>query len=168
MNPMPVRMFEACSHSEYTVLQDLIEQGHDVNHVWPGSLTLLHVAASRGDARAVEILLEAGARVDATTVEGKTALFMAAEKGFRRVIVLMHRYKADLDLSTNRGDTPLHAAMSNRHFDSACQLLWMGSNGVQRNLHGLRAEDMAPLTEQTPALIDLFRAARLRQRRVKT
>lgn len=165
MNPMPVRMFEACSHSEHEVLQSLVDQGHDVNHVWPGSLTMLHVASSRGDARTAEILLIAGANANACTAEGKTPLILAAEKGHSSLLPLLRRFKADLNVSSHRGNTALHAAISARHFECACHLLWMGARGDLRNMHGLRAEDMAPVMDQPAQLINLLRAARLRDRR---
>lgn len=165
MNPLSVRMFEACNHSEHEVLQSLIDEGQDVNHVWPGMLTMLHIAAGRGDVRTAEILLNAGANPNAITAEGKTPLILAAEQGHFALFPLLRKFKANLNASSHRGNTALHSAIANRHIDCACHLLWMGARGDIRNLHGLRAEDMMPVMEQPKQLVNLLRVARLRDRR---
>ncbi len=165
LNHQSVLLLEACSKSQHELLQSMIDGGHDVNQVWPGQLCLLHVAASRGDLKSTEILLEAKANVDAITAKGETALFLAASEGQKMVVQALHRAKADINLSNHKGNTPLHAAMAARQFDCARQLLWFGSKADPRNVHGLRAEDMAPTMSQPQDLIDLLRASRLRERR---
>lgn len=165
MNLQPVFMLEACSTSQHDVLERMITQGHDVNHVWPGHLRLLHIAASRGDVRSLELLLDAQADADAVTARGETALYLAACEGHGLVVTQLQRAGADINLSNHRGETPLHAAMATGHFSCARQLLWMGALTQCRNIHGLRAEDAAPMAHQPKELVELFRAAKLRARK---
>jgi ankyrin repeat protein len=168
MNPLnhqSVLLLEACSHSRTEEVLDMLTSGHDVNQVWPGHLRLLHVAASRGDAKMTEILIQHGADVDAANGNGETAAFLAAAEGHKTVVELLNRAKADLNASDHKGNTPLHMAMGAEHFDCARQLLWMGASARSRNVHGLRAEDMAQTMRQPQDLVDLLRATRLRENR---
>ncbi len=142
-----------------------MKEGLDVNHVWPGQLKLLHIAASRGDLRSVDLLLLGGAEIDSITGRGETALHLASAEGHKLIVQALRRVKADPSLSNHRGDTPLHVAMVNKHFDCVRQLLWLGAPTDARNLHGLRAEDMVPTLDQPDDLVELFRATRLRERR---
>lgn len=163
----PVLMLEACSASRHDELQRLIQLGHNVDHVWPGRLRLLHIAASRGDVRSVEMLLAAGAEVDAVTAKGETAMYLSAAEGHRLVLIALHRAKACFDIGNHRGNTPLHVSMAGNHHECARQLLWFGARTDCRNVHSLRAEDMIPVMRQPKDLVDLFRAIRIRQRTIK-
>lgn len=159
-------MLEACSGSHHDVLERMILEGHDVNQFWPGHLTLLHVAASRSDVRSLEILINAGADVDALTARGECALHLACQHGYRLIVKALHQAKADIDIGNNKGETPLHVCVANSQYDCAKQLLWYGAQADARNIHGLRADDMMPTMSQPQDLTELFRATRLRQKKI--
>lgn len=166
MNHEPVLMFEACLTSQHEALERMIAQGQSVNHPLPGQLRLLHIAVSRGDEIAVTLILAQNPDVDAISSKGETALYMAATSGNRNIVTLLQRAHANINLSNNRGETPLYAAMANRHYECARLLLWIGALTDIRNIHGLRAEDASPVMDQPSDLIDLLRAAKMRERRI--
>lgn len=165
MNAPPVLLLDACCHARHREIEYLLSQGADVHHVWPGGLRLVHVAASRGDVATLKLVLAAGADCNAIDGKGEAPLHLAVAEGHLGVLQVLKQAGADLDQTSYRGNTPLHVAMDRRQFEAARHLLWFGARTSHRNLHGLTCEDMVPVLDQPNDLVDLFRAARLRNRR---
>lgn len=68
--------------------------------------TLLHLAASRGDAWEAEVLLAHGAAPNATGDMGNSALHYAAMNGHSALVVLLLRHGADTAVRNEFGLTP--------------------------------------------------------------
>lgn len=79
-------------------------------HGW----TLLHMAASGGNAGMAELLLERGVDVDMPNAQGKTALHYAAGKGHTAVVDKLIHYGAEVNVQYN-GKTPLDLAKRAGH-----------------------------------------------------
>jgi len=80
-------------------------------HAW----TLLHMAASGGNARLVDLLLRSGSQVNPQNIYGKTALHYASLKGHVQIVALLLEKNADLSILFE-GKTALeHASENNQH-----------------------------------------------------
>ncbi len=69
--------------------------------------TPLHIAAIRGDTRAICLLLGLGADINAAGERGYTALHYAVEQKHPEVVSLLLEHGADSSLRSEFGDTPL-------------------------------------------------------------
>lgn len=83
------------------VLRLLVEVGAGLDWTSPGGLTLLHVAAERGNPRVAAELIEAGLSVAETNEFGLTPLHMAARDGHAAVVQTLLEKGAD-PLATSR------------------------------------------------------------------
>src|SRR5262249_37930567 len=72
--------------------------------------TLLHLAASAGQTKAVAFLLEHGAKVDATEDSGYTPLHLACGQGHEGAVRELLAKKADTQAKTRYSLQPLHLA----------------------------------------------------------
>jgi ankyrin repeat protein len=76
-----------------------------------GEATLLHSAASRGNAELAEWLVEHGAAVDGRANGEETPLHWAARHGQSEVADSLLRRGADVNAASQRGETPLQSAI---------------------------------------------------------
>ncbi len=76
----------------------------------PERLSVLHLAARRGDLAIVELLLGAGANVDKRAHDGSTALHEAALGGHLEIARLLVAFGAETRATTNSGYSVLEAA----------------------------------------------------------
>mmetsp|Transcript_42947 Transcript_42947/g.107476 ORF Transcript_42947/g.107476 Transcript_42947/m.107476 type:complete len:205 (+) Transcript_42947:550-1164(+) len=84
----------------------------------------LHLAAVRGEGRAVRELLERGrADVDARDFDGRTAMHLAAMKGRADTAGLLLAGGADRAARSRTGSTPLICAAQRGHYECAKVLL---------------------------------------------
>lgn len=91
-------------------LQQLIEEGADVNGRDSLGVSSLEWAAMYGHPEAVALLVENGADVNARNRQGSTPLHAAACFGRTAAAEKLIELGADPDVANDRGDTPLHAA----------------------------------------------------------
>lgn len=119
----------------WAVVKKLIESGADPNTKLAQipdqsdpQQTLLHVAAFRGDLRAIQFLLDKGADVNAKAADGHTPLHLAAVANHVDVIKLLLEYHADVNAADQYGDTPLHFAAMARSLEAAKALIDAGAN----------------------------------------
>lgn len=80
-------------------------------HAW----TLLHMAASGGNARLVDLLLRHGSQVNAQNIFGKTALHYAALKGHVQIVGLLLDSNADLSILFEGKSALQHASENDQH-----------------------------------------------------
>ena len=72
----------------------------------PGGDTCLHIAAHRGNYRAVELLLKAGLDVNSKGEMGCTPLHYAKMKGHKNVVQLLLSHGASTSIKNEFGELP--------------------------------------------------------------
>jgi ankyrin repeat protein len=96
----------------------------DVRNKSADGTTPLHLASSRGDARAVELLLAAGADVNAASTSGITPLGAACHRCHEKIIAMLLAHGASPLVQDASNGTPLHyVAISSRYSTGALDLL---------------------------------------------
>ncbi|XP_042615657.1 protein phosphatase 1 regulatory inhibitor subunit 16B [Cyprinus carpio] len=88
-------------------IQNLLQDGADVNQHDSQGATLLHIAAANGYAQAAEVLMEGGARTDMKDSDGWTPLHAAACWGQVHVAELLVSHGANLNAKTYMEETPI-------------------------------------------------------------
>ncbi|XP_052428990.1 protein phosphatase 1 regulatory inhibitor subunit 16B-like, partial [Carassius gibelio] len=88
-------------------VQNLLQDGADVNQHDSQGATLLHIAAANGYAQAAEMLMEGGARTDMKDSDGWTPLHAAACWGQVHVAELLVSHGASLNAKTYMEETPI-------------------------------------------------------------
>ncbi|XP_042614975.1 protein phosphatase 1 regulatory inhibitor subunit 16B-like [Cyprinus carpio] len=88
-------------------IQNLLQDGADVNRHDSQGATLLHIAAANGFAQAAEMLLEGGARTEMRDSDGWTPLHAAACWGQVHVAELLVSHGANLNTKTHMEETPI-------------------------------------------------------------
>lgn len=121
---MSAALAVACKNNDDGILELLLAHGAKptmtVSRLFTGlsvcgaSPTLLHSAASRGNARMVVMLIEAGVDVNQTDSNGNTALHAASTAEVADALV---RLGADVDALNNKQESPLYAACFNQRQD---------------------------------------------------
>lgn len=113
------------------VIPILLKVTDDINgSAGPDSMSLLYLAAGKGQIAAIRLLLKHGADIDAViNKNGQTALCTAAAVGHLDAIKLLLEDGAMIDgLATNKnGQTALHAAAAGGHLDAIRLLLDSGA-----------------------------------------
>ena len=77
-------------------VQQLLEEGHDINHSDSRGFTPLILASYFNQDAIVQALLAQGAEIDKVDSAGHTALLGAAFKGYKDVMSILLSYKACL------------------------------------------------------------------------
>jgi ankyrin repeat protein len=162
---LPVTLLEACANGWHEAAKLALAAEEDPNHPWPGGISVMHVAASRGDVVMVRLLLAHEARVDPVTVHGETPLYFASGEGHLAVAKELIRAGARVGATTLRAATPLHAAMAARKFDLATMLLWAGADPGVRNDLGMTPFELVSQEDIPVALLELSRARARRKPR---
>lgn len=103
---------DAAMNGNIGAVQDLLQEGADVNLAQGDGMTALHWAAEAGDMEMVGMLLYAGANVQGVTRLGDyTALHLASKAGKEGVVAQLLAAGADPSAYTTTGEvTPLHFA----------------------------------------------------------
>ncbi|KAI1126751.1 acyl transferase/acyl hydrolase/lysophospholipase [Nemania abortiva] len=104
-------------------LQDLVDQGADVNAKDHEGETALFKAAKGGHEAAVMLLLDAGAIAGSRWDSGRTPLAFAAQNGHEHLVQILLEYGADPGSKSNTGRTPSLLAAQNGHMDIVRMLL---------------------------------------------
>ena len=118
----------------------LLKHGADIHVECPGDeLPLLHKAAKRNDIKMLKLLIDNGADPYETGIKGGTALFTAAANNSIAAIDLLFTYPGLIDIPNKSKITPLMAAIFQRKYNSALQLLKHKPNVSICNLDGMTA-----------------------------
>ncbi|XP_075997225.1 protein phosphatase 1 regulatory inhibitor subunit 16B [Genypterus blacodes] len=88
-------------------IQELLNQGEEVNQQDSQGATLLHIAAANGYVQAAELLLEGGASMDLRDSDGWQPLHAAACWGQMHVAELLVSHGASLNAKTFLEETPI-------------------------------------------------------------
>ena len=119
-------LFEAISVDNTFEILKLLNQGIDPNTRNAQGYTLLHLTASRGQARVLSALLELGADVDPRDATGHTPLHLAAINQNTWVKQLLIAAGADVSAVNDEGCTPLQLERKKR-MELLCDLLNAGN-----------------------------------------
>jgi len=107
---LPQALLAAVSAGQLQRLQDLIDQGADVNAKNAAGRPALLLAAFNGNLRTLRLLLAAGADVNAQDGQGNSALMEAAAFGHGDIVSLLILSGADVNLKNNAGVSALKRA----------------------------------------------------------
>lgn len=118
------------------------DPGAVVRRHGPAEVTLLMLAAVRGDVGVVSCLLDAGADPNAVNTNGETAMILAAALHRPEMVQLLVSAGAQVDHRDALGMTALHRAVlggrqgSTSAFDTVRALLDAGADASAADLHG--------------------------------
>ena len=110
----------------------------------------LHIAAGRGDLRAVRFALDYGAGVANKHYEGNTPLHKAAAEGHRHVCRLLLQRGADLEATNNNHLTPLGLAARRSQYALA---KWLINKGAKVDLWSAACLGRLTLAENWPDVL---------------
>lgn len=97
----------------------------------PKKISVLHLAASRGQEATTKLLLNEGARIDVIDSLGLTPLHYAAnysKKSNQENFDLLVEYTANVNVQDKLGRTPLHLALQNKQHWFVGSLLFAGAD----------------------------------------
>ena len=101
------------SDDYFSLIDELINRGADLNLKDKDGNTALHLAVNTSDSILIESLLEAGANINLKDNDGNTALHLAVIRGDSISIESLLEAGADRTISNNNGQSPLDLAYEN-------------------------------------------------------
>ena len=109
-------LINACKSGSIELINQLIENGADVNTKDDNGWTPLHWAAFRGHEGVVKLLINNKASVDIKNNHAETPLHYAAYNGHEGVAELLLKHNSiDVNATNGYNETPLHFAAENGH-----------------------------------------------------
>ncbi|XP_031640193.1 melanization protease 1-like [Contarinia nasturtii] len=102
----------AIKNGNENIIQDLIDDGADVNIANEDGNIPLHIAASNDLPTVVELLLRNGASVNAVNKLGYTPLYVAAVNGYEKIVELLIHNGASVNFVDKEGYSPLFSVIS--------------------------------------------------------
>lgn len=140
----------ACQTDDARALSELAATGAPFDRIGPLGESACLIAARAGSSRAIQAMAEAGIDTFAEHLAMRFSLETATHSSS-----LSYPNPGDPRLA---GQTALHAAVKSGHLSCAQILCELGANLEARNIHGLRAIDMAALHGAPNLLSMLFQA----------
>lgn len=150
--PLEVRRLHvAVMWNQWAVVQELADNGVDVDHVWfdqcsphvKNGTTPLCEAVSLNHVRVVEALLESGAKVNKADQFGLTPLHKAAFHGRAVLVERLVTAGADIHCRDPEMNTPLHVCLQqcivHNSSGTVLALIRAGASVNATNTHGLTA-----------------------------
>lgn len=102
---------DAVMNGAQGLVEELLQQGGDVNAAQGDGMTALHWAALGNDEQTAEMLVYAGANLEATTRNGGySPLFLASKNGNAEMVSSLLDAGANPNVTTDTGATPLMVA----------------------------------------------------------
>jgi ankyrin repeat protein len=131
----------ACrSNDNVYMIEQLIDDGADVNGDDGGSVAPMHEAARYGNVEAIELLLENCADKNIVTTEddrtlpaGSTPLHFASTYGQSDCVDILLEAGADANIVNEVGETPVHHAALQSYADIVSALLENGCDPLHNN-----------------------------------
>ena len=139
----------AASAGRDQIVENLLRQYADVNHVTSTGHTALLYAASKNRFNIAKLLIDAGADVNVQEqTTGASPLHRAASLGHMKIATLLLDNKAKVNAQDKQGNTPLHLACEEERTELA-ELL----NYNDASLTILNSEKKSPLDLSPPFLV---------------
>ena len=128
---------KAVERGNTSTLDELTEQGLDVNATGLHGYNLLYWALRSGEPKSFEKLLQLGANPDALTETGKSVTYLAADNDDSRYLSLALKYGAFVNgISTAEMDTPIFRALGGQNLNNTLILLKNGADKDFQNKFG--------------------------------
>jgi ankyrin repeat protein len=113
MNIQPIH--GAASNGHVEVVRRLLDSGISVESKAVGQVSLLSIAALKGDVDLVKLCLEYSAHVNCVDEDNENAFYAAAGTGNLEILQLLADHNADLDVPNKNGLKPSMIAQNNGH-----------------------------------------------------
>lgn len=110
-------------------------------------ISLLTLAAERGQAKVVRACLSGPLNVDVRSAGSQTALMAAARSGSIETVECLVKHGANVNVEDDNGTTPLMCAVFGRNASVVRFLLRSGANARARSRSGMDAERFAEKME---------------------
>ncbi|UCE90001.1 MAG: ankyrin repeat domain-containing protein [Pseudomonadota bacterium] len=117
-------------------IEQLIENGTDVNRPGVGGMTALMVAAGKARIALMHTLVNAGARVDQRNTRDGTALMYAAVSGDAAAVRFLLDARADSNAQSSNGWSALMIAAAKGYSDVAALLMARGADINLADIYG--------------------------------
>ena len=120
--------FESIKNNHHAVLTCLINKKGVNARAFTSTaerreVSLLYVAALKGNIEIIQTLLDCGADINCATSDGATPLHAAASAGHSEAIKTLLNNGANIDCTASDGATPLHFAAAKGHVEATETLL---------------------------------------------
>ncbi len=125
-------LIQACYAGDLATVEQLIDQGGDVNEWDFRGATPLQGAAFADSLQVTQKLLDHGANPSIGDANGRTPLYTAANRGYPDVAEALLQHGANPNQKTSDGFPPLYTAAFEGHIDVARVLL---RHGADPNMH---------------------------------
>ena len=93
-------------------LNNLIEQGVDLNQKGYMGKTLLHTAIQLKDKKLLQMFIKAGVYIDLADVNGNAPIHMAITQNRLDFVQILVKNNADVNIGAEMEETPLHKAVA--------------------------------------------------------
>lgn len=134
-------LFLLTEDPQLPALRYLLENGQSMELKAAQDRSLLHAAASNGQAKVIEYLLQRGMDINAKAENGMTPLHYAALSSREVAVIVLLAHGANPQLRNSRGNTPL--LLTHLWGPVASALVASGSDVNERNNEGWSALDLA-------------------------
>jgi len=104
-----MELVEAAGEGDVSKVQEILDQGINVNCTLPDTQTPLFAAVENGHFEVVKLLLDRGATLDA--VESQTTLHIAVSRGNKEITQLLLDRGVEIEATLSNGATALHVAI---------------------------------------------------------
>ena len=121
-------LIQAALENDTGAVQELINNGAEIDGKSPNGETALTSAAYYGNCNMVKFLLQLGASINAQDDNGITALIWATSSNQIDIIKMLLASGADIERAGSNGCTPLLIAVEQNHLDVIELLLQHGAN----------------------------------------
>ena len=129
----------ARNNEDQTFLDVAWANGHtemfDVDSLYTGDRTVLHIAAQHGDPKFMRWLIDRGAKTDAEDKNMETPLFPASRNGRLGATQLLLDHQAKVNHRNWKKRTPLHGALGNGHLGVSMLLLHHDADVNAQNVY---------------------------------
>lgn len=133
-------LMQAVMRGRTAAVQELLNNGVEVNTQNAAGRTALMLAALTGRNDILQILIKSGAAVNAKNDEGWTALMYAAWNGHAKTVQMLIRNGAQVEMKNAAGGTALSNAVRNGHYEIARILRTGNVRASTQNLPAKSAE----------------------------